>query len=158
MHSSSHSYFSQLSAWLSFCHHLNFIGWIWKKREGEWIWTNGDPVNGSYWDEDQPSNAGDEEHCAETNRLVDQQLRPGKWNDESCTKKRHFVCEASIGWFLQYKTMKIIVKQDEWIRLYALKFTKIFAVFHVIMICCFFRNISNHSQRDGMNFLWEILM
>jgi len=54
------------------------------KNEGTWKWTNGETFSFNKWKDDSDI-SNDDEDCAyiATN---------GKWQDQDCTKKLHYVC------------------------------------------------------------------
>merc|ERR1712008_384075 len=53
------------------------------KKEGTWKWTNGDTFSFSKW---KDSNDDDDKDCAYI------ASSNGKWYDEDCTEKMHYVC------------------------------------------------------------------
>merc|ERR1712008_544940 len=53
------------------------------KKEGTWKWTNGDTFSFSKW---RDSNDDDDKDCAYI------ASSNGKWYDEDCTEKMHYVC------------------------------------------------------------------
>ena len=50
--------------------------------------SSGDPIDFSNWDEGEPSNHDDREHCVEVVTIKD-----GKWNDIPCNWKVGYVCQ-----------------------------------------------------------------
>jgi len=61
-----------------------------RKQEGEWVWSDGTPLNIETWpwNPGEPNNWGGEEHCATMN------WGPG-WNDIGCDFSTGFICERS---------------------------------------------------------------
>ncbi|XP_072041127.1 echinoidin-like [Amphiura filiformis] len=66
------------NAWIG----LNDIG-----HENSWSQVDGSSADYKNWDSGEPNDDGGED-CGETNHDG-----RGLWNDRSCTKKQHFVCE-----------------------------------------------------------------
>ncbi|XP_069801783.1 C-type lectin-like [Dendropsophus ebraccatus] len=66
--------------------------WIGLKRDPNnitmWMWTDGSPLTYSVWNEGEPSNAYNNEHCAEVIGKV--QL----WNDLKCDQRRYYLCKG----------------------------------------------------------------
>uniref|UniRef100_A0A672Y6Y3 C-type lectin domain-containing protein n=1 Tax=Sphaeramia orbicularis TaxID=375764 RepID=A0A672Y6Y3_9TELE len=67
-------------------------GWTWiglsdTQKEGTWMWSDGCPVDFVLWDNGQPDNAGQTEHCVHNN--LGENL---KWNDLPCSRALPSVC------------------------------------------------------------------
>ncbi|XP_066446128.1 CD209 antigen-like protein C isoform X2 [Eleutherodactylus coqui] len=66
--------------------------WIGLKRNPEnidqWEWTDGSPLTFSAWNEGEPNNDRDNEHCAEV--LGGRQ----SWNDCPCNNKLNYICKG----------------------------------------------------------------
>ncbi|XP_036001842.1 lactose-binding lectin l-2 [Fundulus heteroclitus] len=58
-------------------------------KEGSWIWSEGSKHEFSNWNDGQPNNANEIEHCGHTNHGINH-----LWNDEDCSAKLPFVCIA----------------------------------------------------------------
>ncbi|XP_019205938.1 lactose-binding lectin l-2-like [Oreochromis niloticus] len=54
-------------------------------KEGGWMWSDGSPVDFTYWTSNQPDNMGGNEHCVHKNFGM-------KWNDNRCSESFPFVC------------------------------------------------------------------
>ncbi|XP_029604806.1 CD209 antigen-like protein C [Salmo trutta] len=72
-----------------------WIGLTDSVTEGTWKWVDGTTLTTGYWYYPQPDNGGGitengEEDCVEIR--TDQSL-PKAWNDLSCAKKLHWICE-----------------------------------------------------------------
>jgi len=61
------------------------------KKEGAWRWADGfnSEVKYTNWGPHEPNDANHSEDCA---ALVGSS---GKWNDDSCNKPAHYICEKS---------------------------------------------------------------
>ncbi len=57
-------------------------------KEGNWIWSDGSPVNFIFWKAQEPNNMGDED-CVHLNYE--------RWNDNKCDRMFPFVC-VSRNW------------------------------------------------------------
>ncbi|XP_051018919.1 CD209 antigen-like protein E [Acomys russatus] len=73
-----------LKYWHSRKNELTWIGLSDHRREGSWQWVDDTPLKLSFWKEEQPDNAGDED-CVE--------LIEDKWNDKKCTANNFWICE-----------------------------------------------------------------
>ncbi|XP_069801771.1 C-type lectin-like [Dendropsophus ebraccatus] len=66
--------------------------WIGLKRDPKdietWLWTDGSPVTYSAWNEGEPNNDRDNEHCAEVLGGVQ------AWNDRPCNHKVNYICRG----------------------------------------------------------------
>ncbi|XP_075711502.1 C-type lectin-like [Rhinoderma darwinii] len=66
--------------------------WIGLKRNPEdinvWVWTDGSPLTYSAWNEGEPNNDRDSEHCAELMGGVQ------SWNDRPCHNKLNYICKG----------------------------------------------------------------
>ena len=58
-------------------------------EEGKFKWLNGAPVLGIPWNSGEPNNLGGHEDCLEMYESH------GKFNDDTCTSIRSFLCELS---------------------------------------------------------------
>ncbi|XP_075062228.1 uncharacterized protein LOC142150929 isoform X2 [Mixophyes fleayi] len=66
--------------------------WIGLKRDPEdtdtWVWTDGTPLSFSAWNEGEPNNDKNNEHCAEILGRVQM------WNDLPCDLNRGYICKG----------------------------------------------------------------
>ncbi|KAM4037635.1 CD209 antigen-like protein 2 [Anomaloglossus baeobatrachus] len=66
--------------------------WLGLKRDPKdidtWLWVDGSPLTFSAWNEGEPNNDRNNEHCAEIMGGV--QL----WNDLSCDRSQQFICKG----------------------------------------------------------------
>ncbi|XP_056425129.1 CD209 antigen-like protein C isoform X2 [Hyla sarda] len=66
--------------------------WIGLRRDpkdiGMWLWTDGSPLTYSVWNEGEPNNDRDNEHCAEIMGGVQ------AWNDRPCMDRVNFICKG----------------------------------------------------------------
>lgn len=66
--------------------------WIGLTRTPEdvntWVWTDGSPLTYSLWNEGEPNNDKDNEHCAEIMGGVQ------SWNDRPCHNKVNYICKG----------------------------------------------------------------
>lgn len=66
--------------------------WIGLKRDSEntdmWLWADGSPLTFSAWNEGEPNNDHDEEHCAEILGGVQ------SWNDRNCEHRLGYICRG----------------------------------------------------------------
>ena len=60
------------------------------KEEGVWKWTDHTPWEFTFWGQGQPDNYHGQQHCLIWG------WNGGKWDDESCSQKKPFVCSKSI--------------------------------------------------------------
>ncbi|XP_012734334.1 galactose-specific lectin nattectin [Fundulus heteroclitus] len=56
-------------------------------KEGAWVWSDGSKYSRSFWNDRQPDNAENIEHCGHTNAGSNL-----NWNDNMCSYKLPFVC------------------------------------------------------------------
>jgi len=69
-----------------------WIGATDSKREGTWVWTNGNlTTRKKHWGTGQPDNNGGNQDC-----LVVNWSKPGVWDDQTCTVKNAFVCQFNV--------------------------------------------------------------
>jgi len=54
--------------------------------EGSFLWTDGTAFSYTQWNDGEPNNSNDEEHCTEM-------YSNGAWNDLSCASGGTFICE-----------------------------------------------------------------
>ena len=76
---------------LTFEFDVAWIGLNDRLKEGQYVWSDGTTFNSSVfnnWANGQPDNHRNED-CVETMH--------GKWNDQSCSAERFYVCERSKG-------------------------------------------------------------
>uniref|UniRef100_A0A672Y6D3 C-type lectin domain-containing protein n=1 Tax=Sphaeramia orbicularis TaxID=375764 RepID=A0A672Y6D3_9TELE len=71
-------------------------GWTWIglsdiHKEGTWMWSDGCPVDFVLWENGQPDNAHEIEHCVHKN--FGESL---KWNDDACSETFPSVCATRI--------------------------------------------------------------
>ena len=61
------------------------------KNERRWLWVDGSTVYITSWDKGEPNNDRSNEDCGEI------YMRSGesKWNDETCTFRRPYICEIN---------------------------------------------------------------
>ncbi|XP_008057679.1 C-type lectin domain family 17, member A [Carlito syrichta] len=64
---------------------MYWLGLSDRDQEGDWRWLDGSPVTLSFWEPEEPNNINNED-CASMNR-------GGTWNDLSCFKTAHWICE-----------------------------------------------------------------
>ncbi|NXX14877.1 CL17A protein, partial [Podargus strigoides] len=58
-------------------------------QEGTWQWVNNRPVSLSFWNTDEPNDAGHHgEDCASM-------YSSGRWNDDACSRSEAWICERS---------------------------------------------------------------
>ncbi|XP_066304553.1 uncharacterized protein [Branchiostoma lanceolatum] len=76
------------SAWMAF-----WIGLNDKDDEGGFKWSDGRAVGYTEWNDGEPNNAGDSEHCVELVAAGSDSF----WNDLSCTSYRNWICMVSRG-------------------------------------------------------------
>uniref|UniRef100_H2ZT55 C-type lectin domain-containing protein n=1 Tax=Latimeria chalumnae TaxID=7897 RepID=H2ZT55_LATCH len=62
-----------------------WIGLEKNASKDQWMWSSGEPVNFTNWDETQPNNKGQREDCVVMEG-------PGKWHDYFCTSSQFYVC------------------------------------------------------------------
>ncbi|XP_072255824.1 perlucin-like protein [Pyxicephalus adspersus] len=66
--------------------------WIGLRRDSEntdtWLWADGTPLTFSAWNEGEPNNDHDEEHCAEILGGVQ------SWNDRNCEHRLGYICRG----------------------------------------------------------------
>ncbi|XP_042362787.1 lactose-binding lectin l-2-like [Plectropomus leopardus] len=60
-------------------------------KEGTWMWSDGSAVNFTLWDERQPDNYREYEHCVHSNYFLNL-----KWNDDHCPVTYPSVCAFRI--------------------------------------------------------------
>ena len=90
---------------LTFKMHAAWIGLNDRLIEGQYVWSDGTTFNSSVfnnWADGEPSK-GAHFDCVET--------KDGKWNDQSCSVERVYICERSKGeliflWLKLYLTRK----------------------------------------------------
>jgi hypothetical protein len=71
-----------------------------EKKEGDWVWVNGEKLGTAYWASNQPS--GGNQNCAVFNYG-----EIGKWDDQGCNTFHHgFLCQKTPGKFLT-QTMQL---------------------------------------------------
>ncbi|KAJ8045580.1 C-type lectin mannose-binding isoform [Holothuria leucospilota] len=59
------------------------------EEEGNFVWTDGSPVNFTYFNKDEPNNLEGREHCVHL-------WESTKWNDRPCTSPRYlFTCKKA---------------------------------------------------------------
>ncbi|KAG8014935.1 hypothetical protein GBF38_003672 [Nibea albiflora] len=69
-----------------------WIGLSDSETEGTWKWVDGTPMNISYWSSGEPNGVPDrEEDCGEILDLNTEK----NWNDDSCNRKRSWICEKT---------------------------------------------------------------
>lgn len=81
-------------------HLNNFLpkvdGYYWigiRKMDGRWTWVGTNKTltkETENWADKEPNNGGNNEDCVEI--YIKRQLDEGKWNDESCLKKKTALC------------------------------------------------------------------
>ncbi|XP_078660072.1 uncharacterized protein LOC144904802 [Branchiostoma floridae x Branchiostoma belcheri] len=76
------------SAWMAF-----WIGLNDKDDEGGFKWSDGRAVGYTNWNDGEPNNANDREHCVEVVIAGSDSF----WNDLSCTSYRNWICMVSRG-------------------------------------------------------------
>ncbi|XP_063787738.1 perlucin-like protein isoform X2 [Pseudophryne corroboree] len=59
-----------------------------KKNNDNWVWSDGSPLSFSAWNDGEPNNDKDNEHCAEI--LGGVQM----WNDRTCDHKLGYICKG----------------------------------------------------------------
>ncbi|XP_070684540.1 uncharacterized protein [Pempheris klunzingeri] len=75
---------------------LLWIGLTDRQREGTWKWVDGTPLTTSYWAPHEPNGIQyRDEDCAEI-KLFHQE---NNWNDESCDRRRSWICEKTLREF-----------------------------------------------------------
>ncbi|KAM5170925.1 C-type lectin lectoxin-Phi1-like [Mantella aurantiaca] len=66
--------------------------WIGLKRDSNdidmWVWADGTPLTFSAWNEGEPNNDYDEEHCAEILGGME------SWNDRKCEHRIRYICKG----------------------------------------------------------------
>ncbi|XP_037072758.1 lectin BRA-3-like [Pollicipes pollicipes] len=75
--------FQQMDMWLG----LNDVA-----EEGQFVWTDGSPVDFTYWAAEQPDNYHDQD-CAHMPDEVEPAT--GQWDDELCSEERNFLCKVA---------------------------------------------------------------
>uniref|UniRef100_A0A3Q2PGB0 C-type lectin domain-containing protein n=1 Tax=Fundulus heteroclitus TaxID=8078 RepID=A0A3Q2PGB0_FUNHE len=68
---------------------ITWIGLSDAQRDGTFFWSDGSKLSFTYWNADEPNNAGEPEPCVHTNWDTAR-----KWNDKRCSDKYAFVCKA----------------------------------------------------------------
>merc|ERR1712051_62459 len=63
----------------------SWIGATWVKKDGKWKWANGETFDFNKW-KDSSDIKNEDEDCAYI------MSSNGKWQDEDCSKKMHYVC------------------------------------------------------------------
>ncbi|NXS91912.1 MRC1 protein, partial [Jacana jacana] len=90
-----------------------WIGLFLLNPDEGFAWIDGSPVTYEHWDEDEPNNHGENEHCVMFNGSP--QMR---WNDMRCEHLLNWICETKKGTLLkpepQYK-LEYQVTDDGWI-------------------------------------------
>ena len=61
---------------------------IFKIKEGHWIWNSGKTVVRRNWHSGEPNNSHGNEDCIE--------MSEGRWNDDTCSERNHYVCQVKI--------------------------------------------------------------
>ena len=57
------------------------------ETEGQFVWTDGTPLDFEFWQSNEPNNSGNNEHCGHF-----YESPPHYWNDLPCNNKVHFLC------------------------------------------------------------------
>jgi len=70
-----------------------YIGASDAETEGTWKWVSGAAVSYKNWNDTEPNNAGEGEHCAV---MIGTAEAGGKWNDLPCSAEKGFICEDAL--------------------------------------------------------------
>ncbi|XP_072526450.1 CD209 antigen-like protein C [Salminus brasiliensis] len=73
-------------------HNRAWIGLTNINYEGIWKWVDGSALTTEYWNNGEPNNLNNHEHCAEFRGIP---LKTN-WNDRQCSEKEQWVCEKTV--------------------------------------------------------------
>ena len=67
-----------------------WMGFNDRSTEGTWEWASGQSVSFTDWEPGEPNDAGFREDCGQLNRFSGD-----TWNDEPCSSRFRYICEAN---------------------------------------------------------------
>ena len=68
-----------------------WIGLNDRRIEKHMVWSDGSPLDYSYWDETEPNDNSGFENC------IEMHSSSGRWNDLGCSRELRFVCKKELG-------------------------------------------------------------
>lgn len=101
-----------VNSYLSKSAKVQWIGATDAGHEGEWLWTNGVPVEKTNWLSGEPNNSGGGEDCLHINYK-----KVGKWNDVGCNRKYPFHCQIQrpgYAYGLKGRALKVYSEKKSW--------------------------------------------